>query len=357
VPVPTLEEIIAVAINSHPLNRDNSARTMARLIEAGGDIQADNVYGQTQEKNALHWAVYRQNEPLVAVLIAAGADVNAPAAKPLAWAVVQQNFNIIKMLLDAGADPTVENWHGNTLLGMSVKHADILQLLIERGADVNAKSGNPLRQAATYGAEDSIARLLAAGANVNASDSQLVWNKTALSAAAAEGYTRVVAQLLAAGADVHVDGDRAIVSAARCQDSTVTRMLVDAGADVRAHNNQAIVNAAEAGNNFVVRALIEFGADVQAQDNEALIQAAKRGHPGVVALLLAAGADVQARGNEALMQLCLYSNNATNDRMQTLRILLSAGADVHARGDEAAKNALFSGSTAVLHLLEEAANI
>ena len=61
---------------------------------------------------------------------------------PLHWPAHNGFLEIVRMLLDAGANPNIEenNWAGGTPLHWaSERHADIIQLLVERGADVNAR--------------------------------------------------------------------------------------------------------------------------------------------------------------------------------------------------------------------------
>jgi ankyrin repeat protein len=85
-------------------------------------------------------------------------------------------------------------------------HVDLAPSLIDRGADVNARSTNglnnaPLHAAAAGGHTDLIALLLERGADVNARQ-EGGW--TALHAASQSGNRRMVELLLASGADTAV---------------------------------------------------------------------------------------------------------------------------------------------------------
>ncbi|KAI9889651.1 MAG: hypothetical protein M1814_005052 [Vezdaea aestivalis] len=118
---------------------------------------------------------------------------------------------------------------------------EMVQILIDAGANVNAQSGkygNALQAAAACGYTETVRILLAAGANVNAQGGQY---GNALQAAAAFGYTETVRILLAAGANVNAQGGgygNALQAAATYRSAGTIRMLLDAGANVNAQGGQ-----------------------------------------------------------------------------------------------------------------------
>ena len=85
---------------------------------------------------------------------------------------------IAEVLLDAGADINARNRHkvfgsGNSPLSAAVyqDHADVVMLLLERGADVNQADNagwTPLHLAVANGRVETARMLLAAGADANA---------------------------------------------------------------------------------------------------------------------------------------------------------------------------------------------
>lgn len=89
----------------------------------------------------------RQNNiGVLKALINANINVNVNSKRgslPLAWAVLNSNINIVQLLLDKGADANAKTGLGNTAL-MFVSDRWIGQLLLKSGADINAKgvSGN-----------------------------------------------------------------------------------------------------------------------------------------------------------------------------------------------------------------------
>ncbi|MGA3165950.1 MAG: ankyrin repeat domain-containing protein [Terriglobia bacterium] len=87
----------------------------------------------------------------------------------------------------------------------------VAELLLEKGADVNARGGDrgwtPLDMAATSGCTEVAELLLAHGAEVNAKDSG---GRTALHEAAAYGYKDVAQLLLVHGAEVDAKDNRGL---------------------------------------------------------------------------------------------------------------------------------------------------
>lgn len=117
----------------------------------------------------------------------------------------------------------------------SVGNADLVQLLIEHGADPN-KSGSHQRTALQYAAEKN--RLAAArvlvkfGAELNGTDNSRL---SPLTMAADRGYRDFALFLIDKGADVniqHVQGWTALIDAARTGDLILVKRLVEAGADI-----------------------------------------------------------------------------------------------------------------------------
>lgn len=176
-------------------------------IAAGANINACD----TQNGPIIVSAVLGGNEDIVRILLSNGADANARGnvvwGTALGAAAYNGNIGIVKLLLEHGAYPNgrlAASIYGPTpplqYAAEGVK-TDIVKLLLQYGADVNAVGGmygTALQAACHYGYEPSVRALLEAGADVNL---QGGYHGDALQAAARYGRAGLVQLLLDAGAD------------------------------------------------------------------------------------------------------------------------------------------------------------
>ena len=83
-----------------------------------------------------------QNDELVEMAIAGGADVNKKNSQGVTPLYFAYNYKIAKALVDAGADPMYSGFEGTPLHWAAKSgYADVALLLIDMGVDVNAESG------------------------------------------------------------------------------------------------------------------------------------------------------------------------------------------------------------------------
>ena len=113
--------------------------------------------------------------------LAAGVDVDVKAESsdewtPLHYAAYSSQKEVAELLIDKGADVNAkDNKYGRTPLFFTsiYRQKEIAELLIAAGADVNAKTaggGTPLNAAALKGYKEIAELLIAEGADVNAND-------------------------------------------------------------------------------------------------------------------------------------------------------------------------------------------
>ncbi len=71
-----------------------------------------------------------------------GTSLNYTKEAPLNTAILNGRLNVIKFLLENGANPNIEDTKGNTALIIATQRSnkEIVQMLIESGADVNARN-------------------------------------------------------------------------------------------------------------------------------------------------------------------------------------------------------------------------
>ena len=227
----------------------------------------------------------------------------------------------------------------------------MVQLLLRRGADVNARNGLWEATIAYDGGPTMTERMLADRPIIN-----MLANPcdTALVVAVWQGYVAVVKLLLESGADANAEGGyygNALQMAAYYGHATIVELLLKSGADVNAQGgtySNALQAAVFCGNVLVVELLLKNGADVNAQGGEygnALQAAAVFGRLTMMKTLLKNGADVNAQGglfNKALQAAAYYG------RVTLMELLLKNGADVNAQGGYFG-NALHAGQLALRH--------
>lgn len=299
---------------------------------------------------SLHDAVDLGNVNEAKRLIAAGADVNAKNEQgftPLSWGIISPGerikevpellIEVAELLIDAGADVNARG--GPERMGETrtplhwatfsiTKGSEIVRLLVDRGANVNltAERGwTPLHFAVVKQNMEAVRLLVAKGADFNLKN-QEGW--TAFSGAALRGRTDMTELFLRKGTD-----RSGFHMAAFTGNLSRVKELVEAGTDVNAKDEfgwTALFWAACAGQTTVAEFLIENKADLAAQDasgHSLLHQAARTRTNAVklVELLIAKGADVNAKsaGGDTPLHLACYSDVAT--------LLIAKGADVNAK--------------------------
>jgi ankyrin repeat protein len=162
---------------------------------------------------------------------------------PLLWAAIRGHEAVVKLLLERGAELEAKDSDSRTpLLWATISgHEAIIKLLLERGAELEAKGSyslTPLLYAALHGHEAVVKLLLERGAEFEAKDS---YNRTPLLYAALHGHEAVVKLLLERGAELEA------------KDS---------------YSRTPLLYAALHGHEAVVKLLLERGAELEAKDSD-----------------------------------------------------------------------------------------
>ena len=399
-----LADVVASGNRGHALD----------MIAEGTDVNAV----QSDGTSALLYAVYQGDAELVSALLKAGADVNLRneyGASTMSEAAMQGSAEILGLLLEHGGNPELGNLEGETPLMVVARAGNLgaAALLLDNGADINAREHWGGQTAAMWAAahhqHEMLQLLIDRGADIDMKSTARIWDRTimneprpkdmnnggfsALHYAAREGCTQCVSVLAKGGADMNaVDPDRVsgLNLALINMHFDTALAFIEGGADVnqwdifgRAPLYNAIdLNTMPVGGRpdipsedvttgyDVAKVLLEKGANPNMQlkvrppyrnavfdrgaDNPLsngatpLIRAARSADTESVRLLLEHGALVDlpnAQGHTPLLIVAgiQWPADPTRGRykteeasIETLRVLLDAGADINAlTGDPA----------------------
>jgi ankyrin repeat protein len=329
-----------------------------RLLRAGADVSIANNYGVT----AMGLAAEVGNTEMLEVLLEAGADADSPnpEGQTALMAVARTgNVEAARVLLDAGATIDArEKWGGQTALmwASARRHPAMMQALIAKGADVNARS--TVRDYQRHVTAEGRPKSLDSG------------GLTPLLYAARENCLACVKVLLDSGADINLpdpDGVSPLLVAIMNANWDVAQHLITAGADVnqwdifgetplfiavnlrsRIDGGRASIDPLNATNGLaIVKTLLERGANpnialffqpanlngnTNTRGATPLIRAANNGDLDVVKLLLEHGADatLQMADRQTAIHAVIAGRSPEPQALELIRMLHKAGADVNA---------------------------
>ncbi|MHC4534324.1 MAG: ankyrin repeat domain-containing protein [Planctomycetota bacterium] len=306
----------------HYAVQNNQKEIVHLLISKNANVTLKTRLGQTP----LHIALDRGNKDIVELLLTKGADINAAdntVNTSLHNAARNGQRDIIGLLIDKGADINATNKSNQTSLDIAVQqnHREIVELLLtngakassifgaagvgdlatvkaflEKGVDANARGisrgWTALHIAAINGHKEVIKLLLENGADVNAGHNL---NRTAAEYAIRGNHNDIVELLISKGADVSP-----LHLAISKKDETKARRLIEAGADVNKRTQYGTTPlhiAVYSDLKNIVKLLISKGADVNNKDNWdwTPLHSAVYSSKDMVELLIDKGADTTAR--------------------------------------------------------------
>lgn len=247
---------------------------------------------------------------------------------PFMFAVMYSDAAMVRELLEKGGDPKARNDANATALMWAVDNLEKTRLLVEHGAEVNARSNDgrsPLAVAASKaGASPIVKFLLEKGANPNPAGPT---DAVAIRQAAAAGDADVMQLLIDHGASPKAGGEEALVGSVASSCKRCIQLL-EKSLDAKAYS-AALVNLSIHSENLTeIKHALDHGANVKATDVEGrtpLLFAANSDFLPLdtVQLLIDRGADVNAKnmyGNTPLYLAKLHGNTPIVD------LLLKSGA-------------------------------
>jgi len=281
-----------------------STRPLLLACVIGATLFASTLRGiETPSDSPLFQAIQKADTAAVKRLLDRGLSPNARDAEgtpALMDATLYAGADGVKLLLDRGANPNGANAAGATPLMWAIPDFATVKLLVEHGADVNARSSNlqrtPLLIAASYpGAVDVLRLLLSKGADIHAKDGS---------------------------------GTHALGRAATYADVEVVRFLVEHGCDPNEEGYGAARLRLFARHHVpTIEYLLSKGLKV---DSEVLPGAAHWQDPTLLETWIALGADVNARAAPYRRSPLMTAAASEQSSPATLRLLLEKGADPNA---------------------------
>lgn len=224
----------------------------------------------------------------------------------LILAVNEGQNEIVKMLVEAGADINARRkayFKSTALMEAGVRNdPELVQWLLDHGADLKMQDtlgDTPLNWATYYGHQELVALYLDRGADWSVASKQ----GTALDIAMHRGHRELVRFFIERGAGDPIGEEEAtLLEAVRKGALEKVEALIDGGISVEQTDqlgNPALVIAAEYGQEAILNFLLRSGADKDALNGvgeTAMARAARFGHGNIVNRLLSVKADPNLAG-------------------------------------------------------------
>ncbi len=278
------------------------------LLSKGAKIHAEQT--AYYHNNPWFLSIVMDNPEIIEILVKAGANIHAvdeSGMEAIFFAAQQRKLEALKALVKAGCDANIKDRNGNSLIANALDNSQILQYLIDTGADTDVIHGQGqtlLHLAAQRENSEVIHVLMKAGGKINAKDNN---GRTPLHNAS-DG--KVFLALLERGADINEvckQGWTPVQSAlnAGTMNLDALKFCIKLGANVNQndpHGMNFLANAIDRRKLEIATFLIDnAGADINAKNSKTgwtpFIRAVAVGYLEGMQFLFKKGAEINAKGN------------------------------------------------------------
>lgn len=248
---------------------------MVQLLLNYRDLDTGLYDTAHNEWTALHWAAAKGHADIVRLLLGHFNQLSEYQKQKHRYLKGDfNNRNVIDLAVEAGHTDVLrvflDQWKydlfGPLLIAAQKGYAEVVKLLLERGADVNKFSEfgdqkTALIFACEQGKLEVVKVLLASGVNVHFQDA---CGRTALMWASYKGHAEVVKALLAAGARIDYQDDRgstALMNASFLGHKDVVTVLLDSYArtDLKDQNGDDALYYANRSSDTTIADLVQKG--------------------------------------------------------------------------------------------------
>lgn len=267
-------------------------------------------------------------------------------------AAAQNDAATVMQLIQTGA-PIDECYGAPLRAALRHKHANIVQILLEAGANCQSHSEEFMRIAALHGDTASLQLLIHHLKNLPIKRCDL---NRYLDLAITSRDVKSVEVLLDAGANPKHAYQEPVKTAASVGSVEILRILQQKGADLCAHESQPLCNAVTEGHVEAVKYLVGAGSNVNAQScsieegakrivqSGAFLQCALRnGDADILENLLEAGGK--------LADLSHIDGTTTKDSLETILLLVRYGYAIQPHADELVISAIEKSAEKILEYI------
>ncbi len=292
---------------------DDLTMTLEYIYSLNKEVNTQNRNGDTPLSLAVQRNIQRAGE----FLLSRGADI---------FAANNNDYSPLRLVLESSNSSG--NWllsskviqatdgSGNTPLHYAAewKLVSAINLLVERGADTNARNANgetPLYNGVKFDNPAVIEALVAKGAQFNIRD---YLGNTPIHACIRWDSMNALKRLFALGANLNaqnIAGKSPLSEAARTGKTEMARLLIDHGANINAADETGrtvLIDAIQSGNAELVSILLNRGASPILQEmhgRNAFHEAAQLGDPQILSIVRMAGGDPLSRDKDGNTPLSL----------------------------------------------------